>query len=249
MKSPQTRLQTRGDDAQAGVFALRDDQISDVLRDGLATVARVVLDASGDVLAPFAHRSSNTGAGPAAAFAPSPASESHTQRTAHVTPLEFDNGTGGFDSAEREYAITLANGRCTPMPWINVVANPSFGFMVSAEGGGYTWSQNSQQNALTPWPNDPVSDTPHEVLYLRDEDSGEVWSVTALPIRVASATYTVRHGKGYSRFAHDAHEIDLGSRHQATQSRCSRASSARTSALRPASISIRKCQPAPAFVA
>jgi len=96
--------------------------------------------------------------------------------------LEFDNGTGGFDRAAREYAIALGDGGCTPMPWINVVANPAFGFMVSAEGGGYTWSVNSQQNPLTPWPNDPVSDTPHEVLYLRDADSGELWSATALPI-------------------------------------------------------------------
>ena len=102
-------------------------------------------------------------------------------------PLEFRNGIGGFDIAAREYAITLADGRCTPTPWINVVANASFGFLVSAEGGGYTWSCNSQQNPLTPWPNDPVSDTPHEVLYLRDEDSGEVWSATALPTRVPSA--------------------------------------------------------------
>ena len=95
------------------------------------------------------------------------------------------------------------------MPWINVVANSAFGFLVSAEGGGYTWSLNSQQNPLTPWPNDPVSDTPHEVLYLRDEDSGELWSATALPIRVRSAIYVARHGKGYTLFANDAHEIEL----------------------------------------
>ena len=124
-------------------------------------------------------------------------------------PLEFDNGTGGFDRTAREYVITLPDGRFTPMPWINVIANASFGFLVSAEGGGYTWSLNSQQNALTPWPNDPVSDAPHEVLYLRDEDGGDLWSATALPIRVPSVTYTARHGKGYSRFAHIAHGIGI----------------------------------------
>src|SRR5258708_34260752 len=97
------------------------------------------------------------------------------------------------------------------MPWINVIANPAFGFLVAAEGGGYTWSVNSQQNPLTPWPNDPVSDVPHEVLYLRDEDSGDVWSATALPIRVPSARYVARHGKGYWRFALYRHgtELDL----------------------------------------
>jgi len=44
------------------------------------------------------------------------------------------------------------------LPWINVIANPSFGFQTSVEGGGYTWALNSQQNQLTPWSNDPVSD-------------------------------------------------------------------------------------------
>ncbi len=200
--------------AQAGVFALPDSELSDALRDGLATAARVVLDASGEGLDQPSNRTGDLRSVPAPS-GPGPAkraplkSEAALTPTVRVEPLEFDNGTGGFDSAAREYAITLADGRCTPMPWINVVANSSFGFLVSAEGGGYTWSVNSQQNPLTPWPNDPVSDTPHEVLYLRDEDSGELWSATALPIRVPSAIYGVRHGKGYSRFVHDSHEIDL----------------------------------------
>jgi len=205
-------LGTDTDGAQAGVFALRDNEISDPLRDGLATAARVVLDASGDGLEQPAERRGNIDSAPAARSGPRLAqgapSKSAVAQTP-VAPLEFDNGSGGFDSGAREYAITLADGRCTPMPWINVVANASFGFLVSAEGGGYTWSLNSQQNPLTPWPNDPVSDTPHEVLYLRDEDSGELWSATALPIRVPSAIYGVRHGKGYSRFVHDSHEIEL----------------------------------------
>jgi cellobiose phosphorylase len=215
LKVHRTLLRVGSDDAQAGVFALHNNEISDALRDGLATAARVVLDASGDGLGEPAQRSGNTDCAPAAGSGPSlargPRAKIATARTplAPVGPLEFDNGTGGFDSAKREYAITLANGCCTPMPWINVVANSAFGFLVAAEGGGYTWSLNSQQNPLTPWPNDPVSDTPHEVLYLRDDDSGELWSATALPIRVPSAIYAARHGKGYSRFAHDSHEIEL----------------------------------------
>ena len=215
LKVQRTLLQIGTDDAQAGIFVLHDDEISDALRDGLATAARVVLDASGDGLDQTAERTTDTLSGPAAGSAPSLARRPHPKRTraetpmAPVGPLEFDNGTGGFDGAAREYAITLAGERCTPMPWLNVVANASFGFLVSAEGGGYTWSVNSQQNPLTPWPNDPVSDTPHEVLYLRDEDSGALWSATAQPIRVPSATYAARHGKGYSRFAHASHEIEL----------------------------------------
>ena len=86
---------------------------------------------------------------------------------------------------------------------------PSFGFQVAVEGGGYTWSQNSRDNQLTPWSNDPVSDRPGEVLYVRDLDSGDLWTPTALPIRHEQAPYIVRHGRGYSRFEVVAHGIVL----------------------------------------
>ena len=101
----------------------------------------------------------------------------------------------------------LGPGQSTPAPWINVIANPGFGFQVATEGGGYTWSVNSRENQLTPWSNDPVTDRPGEAFYLRDDDTGDVWSPTALPIRDEAATYVARHGRGYSRFEHTAHGI------------------------------------------
>ena len=123
--------------------------------------------------------------------------------------LEFFNGLGGFAADGREYVTILGEGQWTPAPWINVIANPSFGFQVSAEGGGYTWSINSQQNQLSPWSNDPVSDKPGEVFYVRDEDGGELWGPTALPIREETSPYVARHGQGYSRFEHTSHGIAL----------------------------------------
>ena len=123
--------------------------------------------------------------------------------------LEFFNGLGGFAEDGREYVTILGPGQSTPAPWINVIANPGFGFQVSTEGGGYTWSVNSRENQLTPWSNDPVSDRPGEAFYLRDDDSGDLWCPTALPIRDDAATYVARHGWGYSRFEHTAHGIAL----------------------------------------
>src|SRR4029079_8605610 len=87
--------------------------------------------------------------------------------------LERWNGIGGFARDGREYVIVLGEGRSTPAPWINVIANPGFGFQVSESGSGFTWSENSRENRLTPWSNDPVSDPPGEVLFVRDEDTGE----------------------------------------------------------------------------
>ena len=121
--------------------------------------------------------------------------------------LEFFNGLGGFAEDGREYVTILGEGLRTPQPWINVIANPSFGFLVSESGSGFTWSLNSHENQLTPWSNDPVTDPSGEVLYIRDDNSEEVWSPTALPIRDDPAPYVACHGQGYSRFHHGSHGI------------------------------------------
>jgi cyclic beta-1,2-glucan synthetase len=121
--------------------------------------------------------------------------------------LEFFNGLGGFADDGREYVTILGEGLRTPRPWVNVIANPSFGFLVSESGSGFTWSLNSHENQLTPWSNDPVSDPSGEVLYIRDDDSGEVWGPTALPIRDDPAPYVACHGQGYSRFHHGSHGV------------------------------------------
>ncbi len=141
-----------------------------------------------------------------------PTSSAHreAETTAPAPPdLEFFNGLGGFATDGREYVILLGPGQVTPAPWINVIANPGFGFQVAAEGGGFTWALNSRENQLSPWSNDPVTDRAGEALYLRDEESGELWGPTASPIRDHGAHYTARHGQGYSRFQHASHGIDL----------------------------------------
>lgn len=122
--------------------------------------------------------------------------------------LEFFNGLGGFSQQGREYVTCLNDGENTPAPWINVIANQAFGFQVSASGSGYTWAENSRENQITPWLNDPVIDSSGECLYLRDEDSGQLWSPTAQPIR-DGGTYIARHGRGYSRFEHQANGIGM----------------------------------------
>ena len=113
----------------------------------------------------------------------------------------FFNGLGGFTPDGREYVITTAHGQVTPAPWVNVLANPQFGSVVSESGMAYTWSENAHEYRLTPWSNDPVSDASGEAFYLRDEETGHFWSPTPLPCRGATP-YVTRHGFGYSRFEH-----------------------------------------------
>ena len=99
--------------------------------------------------------------------------------------LLLDNGLGGFSADGTEYVITLSAQQTTPAPWVNVLANPHFGTLISESGRAYTWSENAHEYRLTPWCNDAVSDGSGEALYLRDDDSGLIWSPTPLPVRGA----------------------------------------------------------------
>jgi len=207
VRSSQSRPRFGAELARGSVYALRADLMSVPARALLQSAARLVLIARrGAIADQLALMPEPPAQRPWAqlASAESPAAE-------NLPPpqdLEFFNGLGGFDQDGREYVTVLAAGATTPAPWINVIANPAFGFQASAEGGGYTWAENSRENQLTPWSNDPVSDPVGEALYVRDEDSGEFWTATAQPVRGAG-NYIARHGHGYSRFEHQAHGIAL----------------------------------------
>jgi len=117
------------------------------------------------------------------------------------TDLVYYNGHGGFTPDGREYIITTWRGYTTPAPWVNVLANKHFGSVISESGTGYTWSENAHEFRLTPWDNDPVSDTGGEAFYIRDEERGHYWSPMPLPAR-GLTSYITRHGFGYSVFEH-----------------------------------------------
>jgi cyclic beta-1,2-glucan synthetase len=124
-------------------------------------------------------------------------------RAAMPEGLESFNGFGGFADDGREYVVQVHRdgGRIPPAPWVNVIAHSTFGFVASDLGPGYTWSEDSSNNRLTPWHNDPVCDVQGEAMFLRDDDTGRSWSVTPLPAGGGEA-YTVRHGQGYSVYEH-----------------------------------------------
>ena len=206
LRMSQSQPQPGADNTRGSVFLLRTDLISEETRARLSSVARVVLVGQRGNLAEQLDRLR----APTAPATRRPKSNPTLDAVKPVPEdLEFFNGLGGFAGGGREYVTILGPGQATPAPWINVVANPSFGFQVAAEGGGFAWALNSRENQLTPWSNDPVTDRPGEVLYLRDEESGELWGPTASPIRDHGAYYVARHGQGYSRFEHTSHGIDL----------------------------------------
>ncbi|MEX2250609.1 MAG: glucoamylase family protein [Acidimicrobiia bacterium] len=196
-----------GQEPDGGVFVLNGRHLSAEDRTTLQSAARAVLLSHHGTLADQVARRPTEEVAPTTRAKPVAADETGVSQPR--PEREFHNGLGGFAADGSEYVVVLGEDQWTPAPWINVVANPRFGFCASESGSGYTWSENSRENQLTPWSNDPVADRPGEVLYVRDEESGEVWGPTALPIRDEASAYLARHGPGYSEFEHTARGIAL----------------------------------------
>jgi len=188
-------------DRPGGIFVRRADELSEEDRVLFQTVARVVLTDTAETLAEQVQRRV-----PAERL-PSRLSLAQQAVAEQARPLPdheriFCNGLGGFTPDGREYVITLEPGQSTPAPWVNVIASPHIGTVVSESGGAYTWVDNAHEYRLTPFHNDSLSDSSGEALYVRDEDTGAFWSPTPLPA-CGESGYVCRHGFGYSAFEHD----------------------------------------------
>ncbi len=198
--------------AKGAVFLLRADLVPTETAALLGSAARVVLTAERGGLSDQLR--ARAAAVPQSLASQSPVSQAPAPRTSDpgtaippVPQLEFFNGYGGFADEGREYVVVLGPGQATPAPWVNVIANPGFGFLVAAEGGGYTWSGNSREYQVTPWSNDPVTNRSGEAFHLRDADTQDLWCPTASPRRDPGATYVIRHGRGFSSFDRIAYGI------------------------------------------
>lgn len=181
-------------DRPGGVF-VRKVQPGSEDRTLILASARVVLYGDRGTLADQIDAVARGGKLPAD-LVPTRAGEPNVTECVVEDGLAFFNGTGGFGPGGREYVVTGT----PPAPWLNVIANPVVGCLASDAGAGATWAGNSQSNRLTPWGNDPVTDSPSEVVYLRDEETGHFWSVTPRPCGGPTET---RHGHGYTTYTAD----------------------------------------------
>jgi len=192
-------------DKPGGIFVRRLEQIPGDDLVLLQSAARIVLDDEKGTLAEqVEHR------GVLEPFVPALRTTRSESAGLPVPPpqreLIFQNGLGGFTRDGHEYVITLQAGQMTPAPWVNVLANPYFGTVISESGAAYTWVENAHEFRLTPWHNDPVQDTAGEAIYIRDEQTGHFWSPTPAPAR-GRTPYVIRHGFGYSVFEHTENGI------------------------------------------
>ena len=188
------------------IFSVRKDLMEGTVYDALISAGRIVLHTRNGSISEQIERLERlsgiedgekrqpSSSGHPAAFRASDAS------VIPVEDLSFWNGYGGFDREGRDYVLRLKGGTSTPQPWINVIANGTFGFHVAAEGAGFTWSNNSRDYQLTPWTNDPVVNRPGEAFYISDLRTGRSYSPFAAIGRDPDTIHEVRHGPGYSIF-------------------------------------------------
>ncbi len=202
-----TGIEPNAIDRPGGIFVRSAEQISPEDRILLQAVARVIIsDSRGTLMEQVTRRG----------LADKSVSRLATTRllppepTTEPVPLRPDlilgNHLGGFTQDGSEYVIATTQARRTPTPWVNVLANPNFGTVVSESGITYTWSENAHEFRLTPWSDDAVGACSGEAIYLRDEESGTFWSPTPWPSG-DSSPYVTRHGFGYTVFEHAADGI------------------------------------------
>lgn len=197
-----TSMENRAADRPGGIFVRPGDQISSEDRILLQAVARVIIrDDRGTLEEQLRARKTPEIAAPPLKPSNTSGAKSQDEKTIFRPELIFANGLGGFTPDGREYVIMTKPGEKTPLPWVNVLANPHFGSIISESGSASTWSENAHEYRLTPWNNDPVSDPCGEAFYIRDEETGQVWSPSPLPCG-GPTPYVCRHGFGYTVFEH-----------------------------------------------
>jgi len=202
-----------------GVYVLRSDRMGRAERVLLEAVAHAILSSDrGDLRAQLDRPHPVSALVPVLiprATAYEIASSRSTRPDVEFPPLALANGVGGFADKGREYVIVLDGEDETPMPWANVIANPRFGTIVTASGSTTTWSANSRENRLTPFANDPTTDPTAEAIFIRDDESGEVWTPTPGPLARSadSGRMVIYHAAGLTRFSRHtngmSHELEV----------------------------------------
>ncbi|QFY61808.1 protein ndvB [Rhizobium grahamii] len=215
----------QADGLRQHIFTVRKDLMEEATYHALISASRVTFHAKNGKIIDQINRA-------VALFAPSKEEQQELERgdrakplTKRIAPvaattipaveikdegdLNFWNGIGGFSGDGREYVVRLAGGTFTPHPWINVISNDKFGFHVSAEGAGFTWSTNSRDYQLTSWSNDAVINRPGEAIYVVDRDNGAVMTPYAALSQRPDVRFEARHGLGYSVFSSVQNELAL----------------------------------------
>ena len=186
-----------------GVFLLRADGMPEPDRRLLSAVAKVVLLGDlGDLVSQLERPASwlyddMMSRGPQSRRA-------STRRHTHYGPANrHGKRVRRFQRDGREYVVVLDGERETPLPWSNVLANPSFGTSEQLRFSVHLgWEQ--PREPVDPVRQRSVERSDGEAFYLRTIESGAVWGATPgpLPRRADAGRWVIRHGAGVTRYQH-----------------------------------------------
>ena len=114
---------------------------------------------------------------------------------------------GTFDNQTREYVIERPD---VPVSWTNYLGVRDLCTVISQNAGGYSFYRNAESQRVTRFRANGVPlDRPGRYVYLRDDDTGEYWSISWQPVGkdLAKARYECRHGLSYSKFSCDYQDL------------------------------------------
>ncbi len=121
------------------------------------------------------------------------AAENEPGKAALALPLEKsvlpENPASGFQDGA--FWIPAQEALPLPAPWVNLLANPNFGALISERGAAFTWWDNSRENPISIWSNDPVEDETYEGLFFLCDGKFH-------PLLPWSGEMAVGHGQGYT---------------------------------------------------
>jgi len=177
-----------------GVYLLKKSALSNQERESIIASAEIILDASKGTLGEQVERievQSYSNKKEYTEFV------EYEKRDLDREELELFNGIGGIDKKTNEYVIRFNKNQRTPLPWSNILANKEFGSIITENGGGFTFVENSHECRLTPWSNDSVLDDTGEQIYIRNEENGKIFTPY---MGKEEKELEVRYGKGYGKY-------------------------------------------------
>lgn len=108
---------------------------------------------------------------------------------------------GYFDNEKKEYVIEKVD---LPTSWTNYLGVKDMCAVINHTAGGYLFYQSPEYHRITRFrANSIPMDRPGHYVYLRDDETGEYWSISWQPVgkTLAEASYQCRHGLSYSIYS------------------------------------------------
>jgi cyclic beta-1,2-glucan synthetase len=196
----------KSDNTTANLHVLRANELTPAELSTLQMLARIRLVADGR---PFSHHMQEWIELHEQAFSQRYRTSTSVVPLVSRSSVAVPASSGRFDESLNEFKFNVSAQLRPIKPWVNVMANPAFGTLLSESGGGYTWAGNSRLNQLTTWANDSVADPPAEWFLLQDIKTQDIWSVAPCACGDGGVTYNVSHGQGYSEISHQRGDLNI----------------------------------------